>query len=167
MPAHGARDASARVPWHQTPGRDWRWHRVNPGVFFRTVSRCHADSRHLSRPRKDLGTRLAVHAGRSRPAKVETLIHILTAFLPRHEQTGKMIGYFDGNWERMDCQSFRDQGRASSAAVETGHRNITGTRPKRGGMHWSKVGANKIVALRAYTISGRCDDFWHEKANNS
>ena len=68
----------------------------------------------------------------------------------------------------MGYQTFREQGLCvSSAAVEAGCRNVIGTRLKRGGMHWSRNGANSIASLRACIISGRFDDFWYEKAGNA
>ena len=100
--------------------------------------------------------------------EIETLIEILQLFSSKHSEVATTIGYFDRNRERMRYQKFRDQGLCvSSAVVEAGCKNVIGARLKRGRMHWSKHGANKIAVLRASVISNRFDDYCYAKANNS
>ena len=100
--------------------------------------------------------------------EIEKLIETLKPFSLRHSDVESTIGYFDRNRERMRYRDFRNQGLCvSSAAVEAGCRNVISVRLKRGGMHWSKAGANKIAALRASIISERFDDFWYVRTSNS
>ncbi len=99
--------------------------------------------------------------------EIDQLIEVLEPFSKRHSEIESTIGYFDRNRERMRYRQFRDQGLCvSSAVLEAGCRNVIGVRLKRGGMHWTKAGANKIAALRASVISNRFDDFWYDRTSN-
>jgi hypothetical protein len=40
---------------------------------------------------------------------------------------------------------------------------VIGTRLKRAGIHWTVQGANAIIALRCYKLSGRFEDFWERR----
>src|SRR5205807_1106133 len=48
--------------------------------------------------------------------------------------------------------------------VESGCKNVVGTRLKRAGMHWTVKGANAIIALRCSKLSGRFQDFWERRS---
>jgi hypothetical protein len=77
----------------------------------------------------------------------------------------KCIGYLWTNRRRMRYPAFRAQGLCTSTAVvEAGCKVAIGTRLKRAGMHWTVRGANAIIALRCYTLSGRFEDFWERRA---
>lgn len=102
-----------------------------------------------------------------RAGEIDRLIAILKPFALNHAEVDTMMGYFDRNRERMRYAEFRAEGLCvSSAVVEAGCKNVIGTRLKRGGMHWSEPGANKIAALRSCVISNRFDDFWYARASN-
>ena len=59
-------------------------------------------------------------------------------------------------------QAFRDdQLCVSSGIVEAGCKNAIGARLKRGGMHWSVDGTNKIAALRNCILSNRFEEYWY------
>jgi hypothetical protein len=44
---------------------------------------------------------------------------------------------------------------------------VVGTRLKRAGMHWTVKGANAIIALRCSKLSGRFEDFWERRSDQS
>ena len=65
----------------------------------------------------------------------------------------------------MDYPAFRDAGLCiGSGVVEGACRNIVCGRLKRGGMRWTVVGADAILALRSCIVSDRIDDFWQRRA---
>jgi hypothetical protein len=50
---------------------------------------------------------------------------------------------------------------------EAGCKVVIGTRLKRAGMHWTVKGANAIIALRCSKLSGRFEDFWERRSDQS
>ena len=50
-----------------------------------------------------------------------------------------------------------------SGVVESSCGTLVAARFKRGGMRWSKAGANDILPLRACIRSGLYDDFWRQR----
>jgi len=83
----------------------------------------------------------------------------------RCEQARKCADYLQRNQHRMRYPEFHAQGLCtSSGVVEAGCKVTVGTRLKRAGMHWSLRGANAILALRCYRLSGRFEDFWDRRA---
>jgi len=83
------------------------------------------------------------------------------------EEVQKEREYFRGNAERMRYAEFRSQGLfVGSGVVEAGCKIIFGQRLKLSGMHWTVSGANAIIALRCYQLSGRWEEFWESCAAN-
>jgi hypothetical protein len=83
------------------------------------------------------------------------------------EEVQKEMEYFHGNAERMRYAKFRSQGLfVGSGVVEAGCKTIFGQRLKLSGMHWTVNGANAIIALRCYQLSGRWEEFWESCAVN-
>ena len=77
----------------------------------------------------------------------------------------KGCGYFADNRARMDYPAFRAAGLCiGSGVVEGACRNFVCGRVKRGGMRWTVVGADAILALRSCIVSDRFDDFWQRRA---
>ena len=77
----------------------------------------------------------------------------------------KGCGYFADNRARMDYPAFRAAGLCiGSGVVEGACRNFVCGRLKRGGMRWTVVGADAILALRSCIVSRRLDDFWQRRA---
>jgi hypothetical protein len=65
----------------------------------------------------------------------------------------------------MRYLKFRAQGLCTSTGVvEAGCKTAIGTRCKRAGMHWTVAGAEAIIALRCCKLSGRFEDFWHQRS---
>ena len=76
----------------------------------------------------------------------------------------KAVGYFKNNRSRMRYPRHRDMGLLiGSGVVESSCGTLVAARFKRGGMHWSKAGANAILPLRACIRSGLYDDFWRQR----
>ena len=68
--------------------------------------------------------------------------------------------YICRNRRRMRYPKFHKQGLCTSSGVlEAGCKVAIGTRLKRAGMHWTRAGANAIIALRCCRLSGRFEDF--------
>ena len=81
------------------------------------------------------------------------------------DQIRRAIAYFDTNAERLRYDRFRSRGLfIGSGVVEAGCKTVIGHRLKQSGMHWTVEGANRIIALRCYQLSGRWDDFWEHRA---
>ena len=116
-------------------------------------------------PRTDLADRWA----RDRRAELDAgRLCALVAALRIHVETTpearKCIHYVFGNRHRMRYPQFRAKGLCiSSGVVEAGCKQI-GARLKRAGTRWTVAGANAIIALRCYILSGRFEDFWERRA---
>jgi len=81
------------------------------------------------------------------------------------EEVEKEMEYFRGNAKRMRYAEFRRRGFfVGSGVVEAGCKTIFGQRLKLSGMHWTVKGANAIIALRCYQLSGRWEEFWESRA---
>ena len=76
----------------------------------------------------------------------------------------KAAGYFRNNRSRMRYPRYRAMGLLiGSGVVESSCGTLVAARFKRGGMRWSKAGANDILHLRACIRSGLYDDFWRQR----
>ncbi len=81
------------------------------------------------------------------------------------DELRKATEYFKTNAERMRYGQFRQQGLfVGSGVVEAGCRTIVGQRLKQSGMHWTVRGANAILALRCWDLSGRWEQFWEARS---
>jgi hypothetical protein len=68
----------------------------------------------------------------------------------------------------MRYPKFHKQGFCTSTGVvEAGYKVVIGTRLKRAGMHWTVKGANAIIALGCSKLSGRFEDFWERRSDQS
>jgi hypothetical protein len=76
------------------------------------------------------------------------------------------LGYFLRNVERMQYGTFRAKGYfIGSGVVEAGCKAVIGARCKQSGMHWSKPGAQNILALRCIHSSNQLEEFWKYRLN--
>jgi hypothetical protein len=81
------------------------------------------------------------------------------------DELRKATEYFKTNAERMRYDHFRQQGLfVGSGVVEAGGKTVIGRRLKQSGMHWTLRGANAILALRCWDLSGRWEQFWEARA---
>lgn len=96
------------------------------------------------------------HLESIRDGKVLNLIDGLTNELvqfdkqdPKHESIRKLIGYLDRHKDWMNYPQYKDAGYPiSSAAVESTNKRLVGRRCKQGGMIWSEVGIEAMIAMR-------------------
>jgi PAS domain-containing protein len=92
----------------------------------------------------------------------------LLAALGQHADTCKeaktCVGYVESNRHRMRYKEFHAMELCTTSnIVESGCKVIFTTRFKHSAMHWSVVGANKILAIRCYKRSGRFEDFFERR----
>jgi len=81
------------------------------------------------------------------------------------EEARQCFDYVTTNRVRMRYAEFRAAGLCTSTGVvEAGCKTAIGTRCKRAGMHWTVAGADAIIALRCYKLSGRFEDFWERRS---
>ena len=93
----------------------------------------------------------------------------LLAALGQHADTCKeaktCVGYVEHNRHRMRYKEFHAMELCTTSnIVESGCKVIFTTRFKHSAMHWSVVGANKILAIRCYKRSGRFEDFFERRS---
>ena len=70
-------------------------------------------------------------------------------------------GYFQNNARRMRYQEFREEGYPiGSGTVESGCKRLVEQRMRGAGMHWSRPGAENMLALRVEYLSQRWDEAW-------
>src|SRR6266436_5335573 len=138
------------------------------------VDRYHA-KQYLSEVGKDLygptAPRAAQWAERRKEeldtGKFLALLNAIRRQVPRSDLARRCLRYFQTNRERMRYPEFHAQGLCtSSGVVEAGCKVAIGTRLKRAGMHWTKQGANAIIALRCSKLSGRFQDFWERRSEH-
>lgn len=97
--------------------------------------------------------------------KLDPLLRALKNQMHKHPDVSKCIEYIQHNRSRMQYAQFRSQGLCTSTAVvESGCKTVIGKRLKQGGMHWTVLGANAIIALRCAKLSHRLEDFWERRA---
>lgn len=99
--------------------------------------------------------------------KIEALVRSLHSAAASHPELAEEIrtqaNYFESNKERMRYPEFRKQGLfVGSGVIEAGCKTVLG-RLKQSGMFWTVRGANAIIALRCYQLSGRFEDYWESR----
>ena len=97
------------------------------------------------------------------------LVEELLAALHEHADTCKeaktCVGYVERNRPRMRYPEFEAMGLCTTSnIVESGCKVIFTTRLKHSAVHWSVLGANKILAIRCYKRSGRFEEFFERRA---
>jgi len=97
-----------------------------------------------------------------------SLTRALARHAPHSPEACNCLQYLERNRHRMRYPEFRAQGLCTSSGVlEAGCKVVVGSRLKRSGMHWTVRGANAIIALRCYKLSGRFEDFWERRAQRA
>ncbi len=98
--------------------------------------------------------------------QIDLLLKALDRQAAKHDDARKCAEYVRRNRYRMRYAEFHAQGLCTSTGVlEAGCKVVIGTRLKRGGMHWTRDGANAIMALRCCKLSARFEDFWEQRAD--
>jgi hypothetical protein len=78
---------------------------------------------------------------------------------------GNEAEYFDSNRERMRYPEFRKKNLfVGSGVIEAGCKTVIGSRLKQSGMHWTVRGANAIISLRCWIVSGKFEAYWEDRA---
>ncbi|MDE0627165.1 MAG: ISKra4 family transposase [Bryobacterales bacterium] len=96
-----------------------------------------------------------------REGRLDSLLATLQAHAGQSKKAAECHGYVETNRDRMRYADFRAQGlQIGSGVVEAGCKTVVGVRLKQAGMHWTKDGAEGILALRACILGGRYEDFW-------
>ena len=155
-------------------GAPWIWNLVTEHFpdAIQIVDRFHA-KQHLSDVAKALygaTSDLAVAWAKQRhdeldDGKIDDILAALAPHAGACEEARTCVGYIETNRLRMRDPEFHAQGLCTSTGVvEAGCKVAIGTRLKRTGMHWTVAGANAIIALRCWTLSGRFEDFWEWRA---
>ncbi len=75
--------------------------------------------------------------------------------------------YLTNNQSRIDYQAYLKAGlMIGSGVVESSNRRVVTQRLKQAGMHWSKKGAEGVMALRAAYLSNsnRWSSFWSQRS---
>ena len=100
--------------------------------------------------------------------KFPLLLTAIRRQIPRSEEARRCLHYFQTNRHRMRYPEFHAQGLCTSTGVvEAGCKVAIGTRLKRAGMHWTVHGSNEIIALRCAKLSGRFQDFWERRTEQT
>ncbi|TVQ39621.1 MAG: ISKra4 family transposase [Spirochaetaceae bacterium] len=96
--------------------------------------------------------------------KLERIIEKLKAFAENCKEARQCREYLITNRRRLNYPRFRALGLCtSSGIVESGCKHVIGARVKQSGMHWTVRGANAIIALRCFKLSGRFDAFMDQR----
>ncbi len=86
------------------------------------------------------------------------------------EAISNLERYLTNNQSRLDYQSYLKAGlMIGSGVVESSNRRVVTQRLKQAGMHWSKTGAEGVMALRAVYLSNstRWSSFWSHSCPQS
>lgn len=104
-------------------------------------------------------------------SKWKTVISHCSQFKSKKQDLIKAITdlerYLTNNQSRIDYQSYLKAGlMIGSGVVESSNRRVVTQRLKQAGMHWSKIGAEGVMALRAAYLSNsnRWLNFWSPKS---
>jgi len=155
-------------------GASYNWnvaHELFPGVT-QILDRCHA-KQHLNDVAHALFGKGSAEGEQWASQRKQELdderLEELLAALRQHADTCKeaktCVGYVERNRHRMRYQEFHTMGLCTTSnIVESGCKVIFTTRFKHSAMHWSVVGANKMLAVRCYKRSGRFEDFFERRS---
>ncbi len=79
----------------------------------------------------------------------------------RLEAVAACIRYYGTNRDRMHSDHYRKRGLpVGSGVVESACKQIDGSRFKGAGRHWSKIGANAVLAIKCCFRNNRWPDFF-------
>ena len=96
--------------------------------------------------------------------KLDSIIGKLEAFTENCKEARQCREYLITNRNRLNYPRFRKLGLStSSGIVESGCKHVIAARVKQSGMHWTVRGANAIIALRCFKLSGRFDAFMDQR----
>ncbi|MGH9556239.1 MAG: ISKra4 family transposase [Terriglobales bacterium] len=155
-------------------GASYNWnvaYELFPGAT-QILDRCHA-KQHLNDVAKVIFGRGSAEgepwASQRKQELDDERLEELLATLRQHADTCKeaknCAGYVERNRPRMRYKEFHAAGLCTTSnIVESGCKVIFTTRFKHSAMHWSVLGANKMLAVRCYKRSGRFEDFFERRS---
>jgi hypothetical protein len=83
---------------------------------------------------------------------------------PEIEAIQDAITYYTNNQHRMNYPAYREWGlQIGSGTIESGCKRVVKARLDQAGMTWTVEGARAVLKARAAYLSGRWDDFWHNR----
>ena len=92
--------------------------------------------------------------------RVDRAIAALKPHRDRSEAVAACIRYYEANRDRMRYDLYRKRGLpVGSGVVESACKRIVGSRLKGAGRHWSKAGANAVLAVKCCFENRRWPDF--------
>lgn len=95
---------------------------------------------------------------------VQTTTELIKTATGTREAGEALVRYLSNNQSRIDYQRYLQMGlMIGSGVVESSNRRVVTQRLKQAGMHWSKRGAEGVMALRACYLSNsqRWNQFWY------
>lgn len=101
--------------------------------------------------------------------KIDALMASARAAIPAGKRTEgeKALEYFETNRQRMRYDHFRSKGFfIGSGVVEAACKTLVGQRFKCSGMHWSRRGLKRLLAIRTALRSNRYAHFWNWHASS-
>jgi len=86
--------------------------------------------------------------------------------LEQHEGLEEFIEYVQSNWEGI--VNYRDMYKAgylvaSSLAEKAADLVVAKRQKKHQGMHWTRMGADNLSALRTLWLNGDWEEYWRER----
>jgi hypothetical protein len=86
--------------------------------------------------------------------------------LEQHEGLEEFIAYIQNNWEGI--VNYRDMYKAgylvaSSLAEKAADLVVAKRQKKHQGMHWTRMGADRLSALRTLWLNGDWEEYWRER----
>ncbi len=98
--------------------------------------------------------------------RVHEVIAWLEPFRDRGKDVAACIDYYRNNQDRMhEGQYIRRGMQVGSGVVESLGRQLVGKRLKQPGSHWTKAGANRLMAIKACLHNNRWADYLDWNAN--
>ena len=92
--------------------------------------------------------------------RVDRAVAALKRCRDRSEAVAACIRYYEANRDRMRYDLYRKRGLpVGSGFVESACKRIVGSRLKGAGRHWSKAGANAVLAVKCCFENNRWPDF--------
>jgi len=99
--------------------------------------------------------------------KVQQVIQNLETLQETHPQIEAIqdaITYYTNNQHRMNYPAYRERGlQIGSGTIESGCKRVVKARLDQAGMTWTVEGARAVLKARAAYLSGRWDNFWHNR----
>ncbi len=100
--------------------------------------------------------------------RVHEVIAWLEPFRDRGKDVAACIDYYRNNQDRMQYDQYIRRGmQVGSGVVESLGRQLVGKRLKQPGSHWTKAGANRLMAIKACLHNNRWADYLDWNANRA